>query len=256
MIDVWLLDTRRHMPPEGICWDVLSEAEVRRAKSFRFETDRNQYLVARSALRQLLGRRLDQSPKQLKIGAEKWGKPAILEAGERSRLEFNVSHARNLVLIAVSEVFAVGVDIEYSRFNVDCQEMMERFFAIEERSHWRTLASDARPDYFFRLWTQKEGVVKVLGRGMSLPFEQFSIRFQSNGRPQVERVAESLPPREHFSLHDLTDRIRLEESEAWADQSLAGDLPFASLAVLGDCEEYRFHGSQETFETAFCVGLR
>src|SRR4051795_5089607 len=57
----------------------LSSDEVKRAESFHFARDRERFVVARGTLRILLGRYLDQHPRDLRFAYNRWGKPFLNE---------------------------------------------------------------------------------------------------------------------------------------------------------------------------------
>lgn len=95
--------------------------------------------------------------------------PPILEYGEHGKpflrdyphIHFNFSHCRTAAVCAISEA-PIGVDIEsirsYNR-RLAMRTMNEKEFSLIETS--------AQPDVAFtRLWTQKEAIAKLSGRGL------------------------------------------------------------------------------------------
>ena len=88
--------------------------ERNRSARFRFERDRQRFIVARGVLRDLLGRYLATPPGHLRFGYNPFGKPDLSpEFG--SRLTFNLSHSAGLALIAIAAGSSVGVDLEHIR---------------------------------------------------------------------------------------------------------------------------------------------
>ncbi|MGA8808640.1 MAG: 4'-phosphopantetheinyl transferase superfamily protein [Thermoanaerobaculia bacterium] len=166
---VWLVAT--NIPPEVLARaaTLLDDEESRRVASFRFEKDRLLSLVARAALRALLGRYLGRTPRALRFVAGPQGKPA-LTTGE---LEFNVSHSGGHVALAISGGGAVGVDIEGVRATSDIIHLAERFFSPREAESVRTATDDERSARFFAYWTAKESVIKAVGGGLSLDLRAF-----------------------------------------------------------------------------------
>jgi len=130
---------RLDVSPEAF-YATLSEDERRRAARFRFERDRQRFVVARGALRELLGRHLDTRASELRFVYNSFGKPALSpEFG--GRLKFNLSHSADLALIAIATDWEVGVDVEYLRPD--------------------------KPRTFFEEWTKQEAYVKARGEGLS-----------------------------------------------------------------------------------------
>lgn len=151
---------------------ILSDSERTRAERFHFERDRHRYILCRSALRQLLTRyesRLNPSEWVFKYG--KWDKPDI----PNYPYAFNVTHCEDWALIGFSPVGAIGVDIERVRPMDDMTDLTETVFSAQERQDWHAFPDHTRPWGFFAGWTRKEGIVKAIGQGLSLPLQSFSV---------------------------------------------------------------------------------
>jgi len=81
--------------------------------------------------------------------------------------DFNISHSGGYVVCALCPEGRVGIDIEELRpINVaDFQEQMTT------RQWEAIMVSERRAETFFRLWTQKEAVIKADGGGMAIPLD-------------------------------------------------------------------------------------
>ena len=92
-------------------------------------------------------------------------------------VQFSLSHCRGMVCCGLSDA-PVGVDVESSRpFS---QRLAERVCTQEERA-WL----EAQPDQergFLSLWTLKESVMKLSGKGIAYGFQQAAFTFRE-GRP-------------------------------------------------------------------------
>ena len=86
------------------------------------------------------------------------GKPALLEY---PHVHFNMSHCKAGIVVAVSD-HPVGVDIEQVGRGNDALAR----YAFNEDEYARFVGSDAPSIEFTRLWTQKEAVAKLTGRGI------------------------------------------------------------------------------------------
>ena len=83
-------------------------------------------------------------------------------------LDFNISHSGNYVICAASPDCRVGIDIEEWR-DINYQEFRNIFTESEwERMHQ---IEHTIPE-FFRIWAQKESVVKADGRGLTWPLDK------------------------------------------------------------------------------------
>jgi len=122
---VWIAAADLPAPALARAATLLSEEETRRVEAFRFDSDRRMSLVARAALRALLGQSLGVDPRSLRFVTGEHGKPA-LAGGE---VEFNVSHSAGHVAIAISGSGAIGIDIESMKRSTDLLHLAERFFS-------------------------------------------------------------------------------------------------------------------------------
>lgn len=131
--------------------------EERRNKAERLLRDEDKMLSALSGamLRKEFG---NDEP----ILCSEHGKP-YFEHGER----FSLSHSKNLAVLAVSD-FEIGVDAETPK-SVN-ESVMCRCFTEDERDF-----VNGSPENFARIWTLKEAVVKLLGKGLTFPLKSFSV---------------------------------------------------------------------------------
>jgi len=174
-IDLWLVQIADFIPviPDSAAANrLLSEEEIQRANRFHFPAHRIRFIVAHRSLRQILSRYTDVPAEKLEFGKGPHHKPFLdFPAGA---LQFNLSHTDTHVLIAVTRSAALGVDIEAIRSDVD-PGIPARFFTDSERILLEKLPESARIPAFFRLWTGKEAVLKMTGKGLLRAIGTFSI---------------------------------------------------------------------------------
>ncbi len=133
-------------------------ARYERAKGFKSAAERRRSLAAGVLLHEVLGLREED------ITILPGGKPCAPSLG----MEFNLSHSGEFALLAVSEV-PVGADIEVC--SARHAAVMKKVFQEEEIA-WTAEDPEAR---FTLVWTMKEAVSKALGKGLALPFRDFSV---------------------------------------------------------------------------------
>jgi 4'-phosphopantetheinyl transferase len=153
---------------------VLSKDEIERAERFHFQKDHDRFIVARGTLRCILSRYLNQPPATIVFAYTHYGKP-FLQSAQADPIRFNLSHAHQLALYALSHTREVGVDVEYVRFQKDTGKIIARFFSESEKMEFQRLPECLRTKAFFSGWTRKEAFVKAHGEGLSFPFEKFSV---------------------------------------------------------------------------------
>ncbi|MCW1884996.1 4'-phosphopantetheinyl transferase superfamily protein [Luteolibacter flavescens] len=150
----------------------LSASERTQAERFHFEKDAIHWRACRAALRGVLGEALGIAPGAVGIDHGEHGKPELSPAG--SGLHFNLSHCRDLALIALCQDGAVGVDIEPADRAPTLLGCEDAFCHPGEIS---LLPDEAGPraTMLMDLWTRKEALLKALGTGMSLAPQSVSV---------------------------------------------------------------------------------
>lgn len=186
MIALWVADVGATgvIPRSAADW--LAPEERERLGRLRGSWEKRQYLVSRIAVRGLLSRATGIAPGALRFdtSGEEGGKPRlVLPRGERGPA-FNVSHAGNAVVVAVSSDREVGVDIE--RVPTDSKEELDpsAFLSEAEQAGLPTPEED-RPRALARLWTMKEAYAKLLGRGLEFEPSELSLP-RDGGEVEIE----------------------------------------------------------------------
>lgn len=119
---------------------------------------------AHAALRIILGRYLGQAPDALRIEREPDGKPRLADL--TTPMEFNLSHCRDLALVAVCAGPAVGIDVERERLIDNPLRLARRALPDDAVALLRALEPADRAACFLRLWTCFEARQKSMGRGI------------------------------------------------------------------------------------------
>ncbi len=122
-----------------------------------------QYLTAHYYLRLLLSKKLNEESSHIKILEHENGKPYLQY---HTKLNFNISHTKNLVLIAFSE-FQVGVDVEQEERSSDMVQILEHFFSKKELESFLQQPESIKSRAFYTGWTRKEAILKATGEGLS-----------------------------------------------------------------------------------------
>jgi 4'-phosphopantetheinyl transferase len=172
--------------------DLLAETEQAHVSTYRVREAAERYVVTRSLVRAVLGERLALSPRSIQVNRTDTGKPVIAEG-----VHFNVSHSGDLILLALSDERAVGVDVERKREVQRVDAMLRRWLTPDEQAAFAALhGGGASPsEAFLRLWSLKEARLKALGVGIS-----------GASRARLDTV-------EAFPLDALLDRVASQRSE-------------------------------------------
>src|SRR5947207_5614145 len=198
---------RLDVPPEASArfHATLSPDERNRSARFRFERDRQRFVVARGVLRDLLGRYLQTEPGQISFVYNRFGKPDLApEFG--NPLKFNLSHSAGLALVAIATASNVGVDLEYVRVQSDYADIARHFFSAAEVDYLTAVPSHLYAEAFFSCWTKKEAYLKACGEGLAIPLNSFSVPLTTHPMDTpVDLYVASQPivPPKRWSLYTL-----------------------------------------------------
>jgi phosphopantetheine--protein transferase-like protein len=102
------------------------------------------------------------------------GKPYL--KGAPQGVDLNISHSGNLLCIALSDDGEVGVDIERHRQTSPILGIARRFFSEKEGDYLIEQAPSEREKNFFRLWTLKEAMIKLVGSTIGY-IKQFTLDY-------------------------------------------------------------------------------
>lgn len=150
---------------------ILDEEELERAARFRFEPDRERYILGHGMLREVLGRHVDADPAMLRFARGPYGKPII----QGSDVHFNFSDTKDAVLVGTSTVAELGVDLETMHRQVDHDAVADHYFTPKEIDALNRAAGSERKRRFLELWTRKEAVLKACGIGLMDDLKELSV---------------------------------------------------------------------------------
>lgn len=171
-IHVWLLDIRKYNGNFLRLSNVLTAEERYRMSRFIHEGDRRRFLVGHSMLRILLSRYLQNSPENILLSTNEYGKLFL----PKSDVFFNISHSENMVMLAFVRKMQIGVDIEKIKYLNDYLQIAKNCFLPEESRRIYSYANeDNSMECFYKIWTIKEAYVKACGDGLSKSLKSFVI---------------------------------------------------------------------------------
>ncbi|MCC6355064.1 MAG: 4'-phosphopantetheinyl transferase superfamily protein [Verrucomicrobiae bacterium] len=195
-----------HLPPHPASRErslaSLSDDERQRMARFLQPADQERFLAARGLLRELLGSWLRTPPDAVRFVTGPRGKP-LLAPGHAPPLHFNVSHSGDIVAIALSATFAVGVDVEMLGRLDDWRAVADRIFSPREKAEMDTVPHGERHRAFLNAWTRKEAVLKASGEGLVDDLASIGVSL-APGKPARLIAAGPVGPRtSHYDLFDL-----------------------------------------------------
>ncbi len=121
------------------------------------------YRQKQAALRFLLGQYVQRSPEKLVFDYHENGKPTLRNA---QGLEYNVSHARGHIAVAITQRISVGVDIECVVKHAR-DDLAQRILGPYAIAQYYCLGKFLQRVAFAVAWSEREAFVKMHGWGIA-----------------------------------------------------------------------------------------
>ena len=174
--------------------EVLASRERVRVAGYTNAVVARRFASGRRLLREMLGVALGVRPRDVALREGLHGKPELASASAE-RLWFSVSHADDLLVVALSRRFDIGVDVERVRSFEQWQRVADRVLDARERAQLqRAVEQGEEPGAaFLRHWCRVEAELKAVGCGI-----QGLEAHRAGGRPRGLQMADlaalPLPP--------------------------------------------------------------
>lgn len=149
------------LPVQAISGGLTRQAYLQQRKQHIVQL-RNQYLSSA----------LNCSISDHDLARAEHGKPYLKD---HSHVAFNHSHSQNFYALALSQtVKEIGVDVEELSRKVRFDALAQHAFHPEEYASWQQLDSD--PEYWFKVWTTKEAILKAHGMGIRMNLSELNTK--------------------------------------------------------------------------------
>ncbi|WP_271728658.1 4'-phosphopantetheinyl transferase family protein [Aquimarina algiphila] len=147
--------------------NTIPEKLKNKINAFRRWQDKQTSLLGLLLLRHGISRFSDSQDDPLHLlKYNSYGKPFL-----DIDLDFNISHSGDFTFCIISNDNKVGIDIEKIR-DIDVTILKSQMTVTE----WENIVkADSVKDCAFKYWTQKEAVVKAIGKGLSIALSSFAI---------------------------------------------------------------------------------
>ena len=210
MVDLWLCslsDLRDDIGSKSHLKQTLTADEIAKVERYRVPSSQVQALYVRNYLRKVLSSYSDLMPEAWRFEYGEKGKPSLVaEQQLKTGLNFNISHSKEHLLIAVCQIegkqVQLGVDIEHARSSTNIDSIMKHYFSDKELADLLELSKEEQRERFFDLWALKESYIKATGHGLATSLRSFSFEFSNLTEQTFPIHASDFQP-------NLQDEIRL-----------------------------------------------
>lgn len=202
-VHIWSASITNHENRLPVYWSFLTNEEKEKAQKFKFLKDKNCFVIAKGILRKLLASYLSLSPKEINLKLGEYGKPFLHHS---SNLQFNISHSRSEILLGFIQTLPIGIDIEYTKREIDVKNIAKHFFAEEEIEALLKLDTKYQTQAFYSCWTRKEAFIKALGSGLSFPLAEFVVSLDSLKKAKLIATKWDKKEKEKWILQPIEPR--------------------------------------------------
>jgi len=197
---VWMAEVSAAQPALPFLEPCLDAQDRKRAAQFHFAEDRARYVLGRGLVRKILGHYLSQAPETIELAYTDRGRPYF--PGDES-MRFSLTHAHDLVAVAITANARVGIDIEYLQRKLDLEGLAERILSANDFRVFEVLPDQVRVPSFFRIWARKEAYLKATGEGITDGLKEISVSFDAEEMGTIVDARDEADAR-NWRMHSLT----------------------------------------------------
>lgn len=202
-VDLWALTCGELLERANEFRRSLQPGESARAARFVELQEERRFVLFRGALRLLLGRYLRVPPGEVPLLETGFGKPHVGPGFGRHRLEFNLSHSGDSLVVAISRCGPVGVDVEHVRGGRAIEKLAGRILSPAESREYESLDSSDRELALWRAWTRKEAYLKGVGVGLSERLADVTVTLGASRTPRILSVKGRAEDAGLWRLHEF-----------------------------------------------------
>lgn len=181
IIHIWHTRFDDHTKKYKLFESWLAPEEKIRAEKLAIPYRQN-FIISRAVLRDLLAYYSQQPPQKLKLSYSVSGKPLLINS---QSLEFNLSHSKNILVYAFTIDTPVGIDIEYINPRMHLDKIAYRFLLADEYDRLQLLHGIKKIKVFFNAWVRNEALIKAMGNTLQThPYSRYKLSLD----PQISTL--------------------------------------------------------------------
>jgi len=147
-------------------YSLLTDKERDRTDNFQSRIASTRFVLSRGKLKLLLSEFIGIELSSIHIKQENRNKP-YLEGNEFCDIDFNISHTKDIVSIAMAKGTKLGIDSEAVEYNPYITPVSQQFFSHAEQKLVALGLRNGCCHPFYRLWTRREAFLKGIGHGIA-----------------------------------------------------------------------------------------
>ncbi len=178
-VDIWYFNSlkRNKCILHNFLYTALTDEEIKDVNRYNFFYDGETHLFSRGILKLILSKYIKVSSKNIDLIKTRYGKLELNKEQNVNNINFNVSHSKDLIVIAVIKDVKIGVDVEYVDEELNFKDLISNIRSSQEVNKYCRLIINRE---FLKLWTKKEAFVKGTGVGLSRNLKSFYVITDTN----------------------------------------------------------------------------
>lgn len=177
-------------------WNGITDEEKEQASKFHHTSDQESFVITRAQLRSVLSSISGIAPLDIQFTKSTAGKSFFKQC---PHVHFSVAHTHNAFVIAVSMHFSLGVDIESLARELHRSKISNVLLTPRECDLLEHVKDEKRlAELLLKTWTQKEALVKCLGRTLEKGMQEFTVLHENSN--QVIHSSNECPPHANWFL--------------------------------------------------------
>lgn len=182
MLEVYALNVAAPLDAhyKAVFLEQVSKEKRQQVARFRREIDGRRTLMGELLMKVMLAKHLKTRARQITFKVTEYGKPYL----EGNPLYFNISHSGQWVVGAISDCL-VGVDVEEIK-QADLGIAKRFFTEVEYSSLVQINNGEKQNEAFYKLWSGKESYIKMIGKGLTIPLNAFTLAYAEGGLELID----------------------------------------------------------------------
>ena len=188
-------------------------------RSFNVYKKNRIYQVRNQHLSQVLKKEIGNA----EIQNTEYGKPYVLN---HRNFAFNHSHSQQHYVLAMSQSYSdIGIDLEDLSRKVRYEALAQHAFHPNELRHWQKL--DYIKEYWFKVWTTKEAVLKASGLGIRINLNELDTQADpSHNRGVCHHPAIGYWAYQNFCLAETMLTV------AWQSEGFQANTSYPNIEII------------------------
>lgn len=172
-IYLWYFSAEEITEDRYISW--LSVDEVKRLNQYGLESKRQQCFISRVLVRYVMSQHFpDIKSWEWQFNYAKYGKPYLDKVHGLKDVYFNVSHSRNMYVVAIGGL-QLGIDCEWLGNSFINRNVAACYLTAKEMKIIDLTSPLCKQKKLIEFWTQKEAISKAIGVGLNLDFKNICL---------------------------------------------------------------------------------